>query len=308
MGRRGICCARGTNPHADYPHADRPHETSRGGRIETDTLPYTLYLILAELSLGGLLAMQFVDLRGAATRGFLKATMIMLPLLLGLTFWVAFTLHGDVAEGYRIDPAPRDAIVVLLGLMTAGSVVHNVLLYRDRERAGRLLGGALSVLAVAVLLLTAIMLRIPVWGMGLVFLSLLTGSLVVGFAAVGLTLGHWYLVTPRLPPQPLNEVTGLLLGAAARCRALLFAPRRRPTRSTSSRCGGRDIPLRDDVTFWLRILVGLVMPLVFGWMAWSSSRIRSMMAATGLLYLVTALVLAGEIAARALLFDSGRPI
>ena len=161
MGRRGICCARGTNPHADCPHADRPHETSRGGRIETDTLPYTLYLILAELSLGGLLAMQFVDLRGAATRGFLKATMVMLPLLLGLTFWVAFTLHGDVAEGYRIDAAPRDAIVVLLGLMTAGSVVHNVLLYRDHDRAGRVLGGALCVLAVAVLLLTAIMLRIP---------------------------------------------------------------------------------------------------------------------------------------------------
>ena len=35
---------------------------------------------------------------------------------------------------------------------------------------------------------------------------------------------------------------------------------------------------------------------------------RSMMAATGLLYLVTALVLAGEITARALLFDSGRPL
>ena len=296
MGRRGICCARETSPHAD----------NRGGRIETDTLPYTLYLILAELSLGGLLAMQFVDLRGAATRGFLKATMIMLPLLLGLTFWVAFTLHGDVAEGYRLDPAPRDAIVVLLGLMTAGSVVHNVLLYRDQDRAGQVLGGALCLLAVAVLLLTAIMLRIPVWGMGLVFLSLLTGSLVVGFAAVGLTLGHWYLVTPRLPPQPLNEVTGLLL-ALILLQALLFGLAvALPV--DEQPLGGRDIPLRDDVTFWLRILVGLVMPLVFGWMAWSSSRIRSMMAATGLLYLVTALVLAGEIAARALLFDSGRPI
>ena len=293
-------------PPCRWPHAD-----DRGGRIETDTLPYTLYLILAELSLGGLLAMQFVDLRGGATRGFIKATMVMLPLLLGLTFWVAFTLHGDVAEGYRLDAAPRDAIVVLLGLMTAGSVVHNVLLYRDHDRAGRVLGGVLCLLAVAVLLLTAIMLRAPilgmgVWGMGLVFLSLLTGSLVVGFAAVGLTLGHWYLVTPRLPPQPLNEVTGLLLGLLL-VQTLLFALAVVLPVDEQPR-GGRDIPLADDVTFWLRILVGLVMPLVFGWMAWSSSRIRSMMAATGLLYLVTALVLAGEIAARALLFDSGRPI
>lgn len=301
MGCRGICCARDAGAHAADPHA-----SDRGGRIETDTLPYTLYLILAELSLGGLIAMQFIDLRGGATRGFIKATTIMLPLLLGLTFWVAFTLGGDVAEGYRIDAGPRDAIVVLLAVLTVGSLVHNALLYRERVRAGQVAGGVLALLAVAVLLLTAIMLRIPVWGMGLLFLSLLTGSLVVGFAAAGLTLGHWYLVTPRLPPQPLNEVTALLIGLLI-IQILLFAlavalP------IDEAPLGGRDLPLREDVTFWLRIAVGFVLPLLFGWMAWSSSRIRSMMAATGLLYLVTALVLAGEIAARALLFDSGRPI
>ena len=32
--------------------------------------------------------------------------------------------------------------------------------------------------------------------------------------------------------------------------------------------GGRDLPLREDVTFWLRIGVGFVLPLLFGWMAW----------------------------------------
>jgi hypothetical protein len=279
---------------------------SGGGRIQTDTLPYTLYLILAELSLGGLLAMQFVDVRGFASRGFVKATMIMLPVLLGLTFWVAFTLEGDVAEGYRIDAGPRDVIVVLLGVLTGGSLVHNVLIYRDREAWGRILGGLLSVLAVVVLLLTAIMLRLPVWEMGLVFLSLLAGSLVIGFAAVGLSLGHWYLVTPRLPSRPLNEVTAIMLGFLLAQVLLLALAVALPVDEEPR--GGRDIPLADDATFWLRIVVGLAMPLVFGWMAWSSSRIRSMMAATGLLYLVTALVLAGEIAARALLFDSGRPI
>ena len=274
--------------------------------METDTLPYTLFLILAELALGGLLAMQFVDMRGYATRGFIKATMIMLPALLGLTFWVALTLEGDVTEGYRIDGGPRDAIVVLLGLMTGGSVLHNLLIYRERERAGRALGGVLALLGVVVLLLTAIMLRIPVWGMGLLFLSLLAGSLAVGLAAVGLTLGHWYLVTPRLPARPLNEVTLLFLGVVL-LQVLLFALAVALPVDEEPR-GGRDIALADDVTFWLRIVVGLAMPLIFGWMAWSSSCIRSMMAATGLLYLVTALVLAGEIGARALLFDSGRPI
>jgi hypothetical protein len=162
------------------------------------------------------------------------------------------------------------------------------------------------VLAVVVLLLVAIMLRLPAWSVVLVFLSLLFGTLAIGSAVVGLTLGHWYLVTPRLPPQPLNEITVVLLIAVA-VQVVLFAIALAvPVDETP--IGGRDRPLAEDVTFWLRIVVGLAMPLVFGAMALASSRIRSMMAATGLLYLVTALILAGEIVARALFFDSGRPI
>jgi len=274
--------------------------------METDTLPYTLFLILAELGLGGLLAMQFVDMRGFATRGFIKATMIMLPFVLGLAFWVSLNLEGDVTEGFRIDAGPRDAMVVILGVVAGGSVVHNILIYRNRVVAGRALGGLLSVLAVVVLLLAAIMLRLPTWGMGLLFVSLLSGSLAAGLATVGLTLGHWYLVTPRLPSRPLDEITLLFLGVVVVQSVLFVLAVVLPVNEDPR--GGRDVELADDATFWLRILVGLGMPLLFGWMAWSSSRIRSMMAATGLLYLVTALVLAGEIAARALLFDSGRPL
>ena len=272
----------------------------------SDTLPYTLFLILAELGFGGLIVMAAVDARGGATRGFIKATTVMVPVVLGLALWVAFSLEGNVVEGYRLDVGPRDAIVGLLVALTAGSVVHNVLLYADRERAARRLGGVLSVLAVVVLLLVAIMLRLPAWGMGLVFFSLLFGTLAIGLAVVGLTLGHWYLVTPRLPAQPLNEITVALLIVVSVQVVLLGIALAVPVDETP--IGGRDRPLQDDVTFWLRIIVGLAMPLIFGAMAAASSRIRSMMAATGLLYLVTALILAGEIAARALFFDSARPL
>ena len=73
--------------------------------METDTLPYTLFLIVAELGLGSLLAMQFVDMRGFATRGFIKATMIMLPFVLGLAFWVALTLEGTSRRASGSTPA-----------------------------------------------------------------------------------------------------------------------------------------------------------------------------------------------------------
>ncbi len=274
--------------------------------MESDSLPYSLFLILAELGLGGAIVMQLVDMRGVVTRGFIKATTILVPVVLGLATWVALTLDGVAVEGYRLDTTARDATVALMIVALILSMLHNGAIYLNRVGAGRIVGAALTVVALATLLAAAAMLRIPVWGMGLVFFSLLFGSLAIGLAVVGLALGHWYLVTPRLPAQPLNEITFLFL-VVVLVQFLLFGLAvTRPVDETPQ--GGRDIELIDDVTFWLRILVGLAMPLVFGWMAWASSRMRSMMAATGLLYLVTALVLAGEIAARALLLDSARPI
>jgi len=132
------------------------------------------------------------------------------------------------------------------------------------------------------------------------------GSLAVGLATVGLALGHWYLVTPRLPPGPLNQIVTLFLVVVGLQVIVFVLAVALPVDETP--LGGRDRDLEDDVTFWLRIVVGFVLPLGMGWMALASSRLRSMMAATGLLYVVTALVLAAEIGARALLFDSGRPI
>ncbi|MBV9172149.1 MAG: hypothetical protein JOZ81_18920, partial [Chloroflexi bacterium] len=50
---------------------------------------------------------------------------------------------------------------------------------------------------------------------------------------------------------------------------------------------------------------GLLVPLGATVMTWRTARIRSLDSATGLLYIVAALVLAGEIAARALFFLTG---
>ena len=57
--------------------------------------------------------------------------------------------------------------------------------------------------------------------------------------------------------------------------------------------------------FGVRVVFGLVVPLAAGVMTWRTARIRSLDSATGLLYIVAALVLAGEIAARTLFFLTG---
>lgn len=269
----------------------------------SSALPYTLLLILLELGVGGALVMQAVEVRGQATRGFVRATTIMLPVVLGLAFWVSFTLSGGAAEGYRIGSGARGALVWLLGAATVVSVLHNAALYTGREALGRRLGWALSAIALGALGAAAAMLEGS--PRGLLALSLLAGSLALGLAAVGLALGHWYLVTPRLPARPLNEVTGAFLAVVVIQLALFGIAL---AVSVETPIGGRDRALMEDATFWLRIAVGFALPLGFGWMAWTTSRMRSMMAATGLLYLTTAAVLAGEIAGLALMFDSGRPI
>ena len=274
--------------------------------MESDALPYVLFLVLAELALGASMVMLAVDIRGHSSVGFVRATTLMVPPVMGLALWLALELEGVSVNGYRLDTGPRDVIAVLLAVATGLSVLYPVLLYAKRPRAGRVTAGFLAVLAVVVLVLLAMMLRLPAWNFGLVFVSLLAGTLTLGLAAVGLSLGHWYLVTPRLPAKPLNEVTFFLLVLLLVQVLLLVLALVAPVDERPA--GGRDVAIEANRAFWLRVGVGLAFPLVLGWMAWSSSRIRSMMSATGLLYLVTGAVLAGELLARALLFDSGRAV
>ena len=271
--------------------------------VLSGALPYTLLLLLLELGVGGALVMHAVHLRGQATLGFVRATTIMAPIVLGLAFWTAFTLEGDIVEGFAIRSGPRDVLVWVLAALTAVSVLHNLALYTNRDAWARRLGWALSGLSLAALGLTAATLSGS--PEALTALSLGFGSLALGLTAVGLALGHWYLVTPRLPARPLVEITTAFLIVVI-VQAVLFGVALAV--SVDEPVGGRDLSLTSDPTFWLRIVVGFVLPLVFGWMAWTTARMRSMMAATGLLYLTTAAVLAAQIAARALMFDSGRPL
>ncbi len=274
-----------------------------GSVSASGALPYTLLLLLLELGVGGALVMHAVHLRGQATPGFVRATTIMVPIVLGFAFWTAYTLEGDVVEGFLIRSGPREALVWVLAALTAASLLHNLALYTDRDLWARRIGWALSALSLTALGLTAATLAGS--PSTLTAFSLAFGALALGLSAVGLALGHWYLVTPRLPARPLVEITTAFLIVVV-IQAILFGAAM--AISVDNPVGGRDQSLSSDPTFWLRIAIGFGLTLIFGWMAWTTARMRSMMAATGLLYLTTAAVLAAQIAARALMFDSGRPL
>ena len=56
---------------------------------------------------------------------------------------------------------------------------------------------------------------------------------------------------------------------------------------------------------WLRLLIGLVFPLVVSWAAIQTARSRSMESATGLLYIDVGAIAAGTILAAGLYFGGG---
>jgi hypothetical protein len=121
---------------------------------------------------------------------------------------------------------------------------------------------------------------------------------------MGMILGHWYLVTPRLPEQPLREMIFWLLVVMAVQAALIILALALPRDEVSNAV---DTPILQNPFFWMRVGGGLIFPMVLVWMAYDSSGVRAMQSATGLLYIAMALVLAGEVLAKGLLFVSAVP-
>ena len=130
-------------------------------------------------------------------------------------------------------------------------------------------------------------------------LAVLFGAMALGSALAGLSLGHWYLVSPTMSVRPLIELTFLCIGAISSQGLLLVL---------LLFTGGPAVQtlLGEYVLFFgVRVVFGLLVPLIAAVMTWRTARIRSLDSATGLLYIVAALILAGEISARALYVLTG---
>jgi DMSO reductase anchor subunit len=190
----------------------------------------------------------------------------------------------------------------------------------------RLVSGGLSVAAgLATLLVTAMIYR-PLAATNVASVFTVAGffaaSLALGGVLTAMWLGHWYLVTPALSEKPLQFATTLvLLGVLAQVifvvvagpatvhanqQAVSTTSVAAPSASaTSSKfIKPADVPsvtpLSADAIGWVRILVGFIMPLVLGGLAWKLVHDRSFQSATGMLYLVVVCTLAGEAMARGL--------
>jgi hypothetical protein len=139
-------------------------------------------------------------------------------------------------------------------------------------------------------------------GGGLTVVAYLASALAIGGGVSAMLLGHWYLVTPGLTARELRLQCDLLLASLL------------PLAALSGWClwrasGGHPIGGLSGPALWL----GAGMITLFPIGVTAAARIccvdgpgrgRSIQAATGLLYLVSAAVLAGGLAGNAVLLGA----
>jgi hypothetical protein len=117
-------------------------------------------------------------------------------------------------------------------------------------------------------------------------------------------LGHWYLVTPKLEEAPLVLFARLLTAVVA-VQLGLFAVWNLVGAGPAGVAGLGALTGTWALFVWLRLIVGIVFPLVVSWAAIQTARTRSMESATGLLYINVGTIAAGTILAAGLYFGAG---
>ncbi|MFI5254986.1 MAG: hypothetical protein ACHQ15_05980 [Candidatus Limnocylindrales bacterium] len=269
-------------------------------RSIVESLAYVNWALLFSLSLGTLATVVLLRWRTEATRGYLTFTAFcatvfaLLAALLdgGLPAPADLAVHAAPA----IDPV-RHAGLLALAVLAGAEMV-------SRARTTRRPWFGLAGLGVGVVVALAAGLgwgdaTLPglAWAVQLLMLAAASGGVVAA-----MILGHWYLVTPRIPGTPLIVATRALTAVVA-VQLVLFVV-------WAVLGSGTDAPFAALVgsqafVVWLRLLVSLVFPLVLTVMALRTAGTRSMESATGLLYIDTAAILAGTIVAAALLFGTG---
>ncbi len=273
------------------------------------SLPYTVLVLLVELAIGGLAMMTVFDARKQVTAGYVKAgALTVLPLAM-LAAWTYLVIgRADEVQGYALASTWLRPFGIAFGAFLVIDCVHTIAAMREAHRLEVIAGTAGSVVGVAALVCLALWLGTPVWSTWGMFLSLLASAGVLGGSLMAMLWGHWYLTSGRLPKEPMEQMSIVLLGLISFqivtvVLGVVFIP--------------RSIPLGDGVfngalsanpAFWLRVAVGLVFPLVVTVLAWKAATIRGMMSATGLLYVALGLLLAGEVLARGLLFTTGAAV
>lgn len=256
-----------------------------------EALPFVNWIFWTALTAGTLLVVGWTELLGGTTRGY----RLFMAWLLVVFAAILLLSELNLAPGTDADrtAALRRWLVVAL---TVGTGAYLVASLARLPRAGLAIASGL----VGILALAALAGSGSTESSTLFAGQLIAAALALGSVNAAMLLGHWYLVTPRLSPQPLRRMMWLLVGALG-LQAGLFGLALVAVSSG---------PLGGPIGWltWLRLLIGIVLPIGITVLAILASRAASLQASTGLLYIGLAFVAAGSIAGASITFLTGVPV
>ena len=116
----------------------------------------------------------------------------------------------------------------------------------------------------------------------------LSSVALLGSVNLAMLLGHWYLVVRGMAIDPLKRLTIATL-AATILKVVVV--------TIAILAGGAwyEVAVRQGIFFWMHAGWGLLGPLLLYPMVWGTVKIRSTMAATGILYVDVVAVVIGEV-------------
>jgi len=266
-------------------------------------LAYINWVVLTGLAVGCFAVVVLGRFRTGATRGYLAFTSFAAAAFAALSYLSDTGLPATTTAGSPIDPDPAFDGARRLALLAFAVLALAYAIAVARGRRAPALAAAAGGAASATILLAALG-----WGGGFpaalpLLLELVVLALATGGVFAAMVLGHWYLVTTKLPERPLVVLSSALFGLVG-LQAVLFVA------SMALGAGIGAGPFRPLVGpwalfVWLRLLIGLVFPLVVSWAAIQTAKTRSMESATGLLYIDVGAIAAGTILAAGLYFGAG---
>ena len=203
----------------------------------------------------------------------------------GVKFYrMILVIGGAMAAGAAIahamagrrDLAIADSVIVALTVL-----VSLVLRYPKRlvYRGSAVLLGVAYLVAAVLAYHAAVRPPHILWSIA----GALTALALLGSVNLAMLLGHWYLVVRGMSIDPLKRLTiATLVTAIAKVLLVVIVIVIEPR------------PMKD-LFFWMRAGWGLLGPLALYPMVWGTVKLRSTMAATGILYVDVVAVIIGEV-------------
>ena len=254
-------------------------------------LPFVNWIFWAGLSAGTLLVVGLTELLGGTTRGYRLFMAWM------LVAFAAILLASELALPLGVEAsATADLRRPLTLAFAAGCVAYLVASVARLPRSWLAISTAVIGLAALVVLAAAGGSRSAPLFAG----QLVLAALALGAVNAAMLLGHWYLVTPKLSPAPLRRIMWLLIACLV-LQALAFVVALVGV-GTEALAGGL------GWLTWLRLGVGILLPILITVLAILASRAASLQASTGLLYIGLALIMAGSIAGASITYLTGVPV